>query len=81
MLGLRLDVWTSLLVFVLGLPRIRRAGTTRSLDASFLDDSNDEAEASSDEEDTQASADKADTDTLSSEGHRSARRRDPDIGP
>ncbi len=66
-LGLRLNVWTSLLVFALGLLVFVVAGRLGRSTRVVPDDSNDEAEASSDEEDTQASADKADTDTLSSE--------------
>ena len=66
-LGLRLNVWTSLLVFALGLLVFVVAGRLGRSTRVVPDDSNDEAEASSDEEDTQASADKADTDTSSIE--------------
>ena len=66
-LGLRLNVWTSLLVFALGVLVFVIAGRLGRPTHVVADGSTDEAEPSSGEDDSQASADKGDTDTSSIE--------------
>lgn len=67
-LGLRLNVWTSLLVFALGVAVFIVAGRLGRSTRVVPDGSSDEAEASSGEDAPQASAENADTDTSSIEG-------------
>ena len=66
-LGLRLNVWTSLLVFALGVLVFVVAGRLGRPTRVVADGSTDEAEPSSGEDDSQASAEKGDTDTSSTE--------------
>lgn len=66
-LGLRLNVWTSLLVFALGVLVFVVAGRLGRPTRVVADGSTDEAEPSSGEDDSQASVEKGDTDTSSTE--------------
>lgn len=66
-LGLRLNVWTSLLVFALGVLVFVIAGRLGRPTRVVADGSTDDAEPSSGEDDSQARADKGDTDTSSIE--------------
>lgn len=65
--GLRLNVWTSLLVFALGVLVFVIAGRLGRPTRVVADGSTDDAEPSSGEDDSQARADKGDTDTSSIE--------------
>jgi prolipoprotein diacylglyceryl transferase 1 len=64
-LGLRLNVWTSLLVFALGVLVFVVAGRLGRPTRVVADRSSDEAAPSAGEDDSQASAEKGDTDTSS----------------
>lgn len=66
-LGLRLNVWTSLLVFALGVLVFVVAGRLGRPTRVVADGSTDDAEPSSGEDDSQASVEKGDTDTSSTE--------------
>lgn len=66
-LGLRLNVWTSLLVFALGVLVFVVAGRLGRPTRVVADGSSDEAAPSTGEDDSQASAEKGDTDTSSIE--------------
>ena len=66
-LGLRLNVWTSLLVFALGVLVFVVAGRLGRPTRVVADGSTDEAAPSSGEDDSQANAEKGDTDTSSIE--------------
>lgn len=66
-LGLRLNVWTSLLVFALGVLVFVVAGRLGRPTRVVADGSTDDAEPSSGEDDSQASVEKGDPDTSSTE--------------